>query len=603
MKSKITKNLNIEIIQGDQVESLKAGEILYEAKQYSEAFRHFQKALDEAPKDAKVKMMLGLTEIKLLNPAKAVELFCSAIEIDPNNSELYYFLGDAMCQINQYDAAHECFLKSLELNPDDHKTEEAIQIVEICRRAMSKLSATELEIVNSNRVHDLLVLNIEYYNKGNREASIYLSSRLLQINPDDYRSQFLSLASMFDGSHKKSATARDGTLDLIETNNLFKNPTLFNLSVIRFAADRCSNIGPFNKSIELYRLLAPLSQTAEDYFRLSETLAQGNYFEESIKNLLKAMEIDPATYNTQSNRETIELATARQNNTSSQHKPARKEKIGRYPATSDFTGDFGKLIKNFIAINLANEEKFIGNKTNFFTMGSCFARSISSGLNSKGYTSRHLEISEYVNTTYANRAFIDWLIDPDAKSQVNSRFRELIPAEWDPNMTLKIINESDVFILTLGVAPAFFDKSSGAFILPRPSALNSRALAEKYIFRTTSVTENVSNVLYLLKFIRSLSPSIKIVVTVSPIPIIASFEFESCVQADCLSKSIMRVVAHEVTNNSGIENIFYWPSFEIFRWAGSNSSSYYSVDDGAAWHVSESKVAGTVDAFIDLFSY
>ena len=143
MKSKITKNLNIEIIQGDQVESLKAGEILYEAKQYSEAFRHFQKALDEAPKDAKVKMMLGLTEIKLLNPAKAVELFCSAIEIDPNNSELYYFLGDAMCQINQYDAAHECFLKSLELNPDNHKTEEAIQIVEICRRAMSKLSATE----------------------------------------------------------------------------------------------------------------------------------------------------------------------------------------------------------------------------------------------------------------------------------------------------------------------------------------------------------------------------------------------------------------------------------------------------------------------------
>ena len=125
-----------------------------------------------------------------------------------------------------------------------------------------------------------------------------------------------------------------------------------------------------------------------------------------------------------------------------------------------------------------------------------------------------------------------------------------------------------MFILTLGVAPAFFDRDTGSFVLPRPTALNSRALAEKYLYRTTSVQENVDNVLYLLDFVRSVAPDIKIVVTVSPVPLQASFEFESAVQADCLSKSTMRLTAHEVVNNSDIQNIFYWPSFEIFRWAG-----------------------------------
>ena len=82
----------------------------------------------------------------------------------------------------------------------------------------------------------------------------------------------------------------------------------------------------------------------------------------------------------------------------------------------------------------------------------------------------------------------------------------------------------------------------------------------------------------------------------------ASFEYELAVQADCLSKSTMRLVAHEVVNQSDISDILYWPSFEIFRWAGSNCSNYYAADDGAAWHVSEEKVAGTIRAFVEMFS-
>ena len=423
--------------------------------------------------------------------------------------------------------------------------------------------------------------------------------KLLELTPKDINARFVYAQLIDDGSHKKRAEARDLMLSILDDHpELFDSPTDGNLHLIRSAALRCSHVGPFPKSIELFRKLAHASNKASDYFQLSEILTKDNLFEESVASLEKAIALDPASYDTASNRDTLEIARSQPKTKSAKS----KSKVGRYPETTDFLGDFQALIRDHVAVNLNSEPKFLNKATRFFTMGSCFARNLAASLNASGYVSHHMEISEYINTTFANRVFVDWLGDADIDGSIRDRIVELLPPGWSRENTLAVIKTSDVFILTLGVAAAFFDRTNGAFVLPRPSALNSRALAEKYLFRTASVQENVDNVLYLLKFIRSISPEIKIVVTVSPVPLLASFEFESTVQADCLSKSTMRLVAHEVVNNSGISNILYWPSFEVFRWAGSNASNYFAADDGAAWHVSEEKVTGTVRAFIDMFS-
>jgi tetratricopeptide (TPR) repeat protein len=426
--------------------------------------------------------------------------------------------------------------------------------------------------------------------------------KLLQLDSKDVNARFIYAQLIEDGTHKKHAEARDLLLSILDDNpGIYDNPTEDNLSLIRGAALRCSNIGPNDRAIELLRKLARASSRASDYFQLSEVLTRCDAFAESIASLRKAMLLDPENFDTDANRETLKFATSRLAQATSKTANDAK-KVGRYPDTQDFTGDLRKLIRNHIAVNLNSAPKFIDKATRFFTMGSCFARNLSESLTESGYASHHMEISEYINTTFANRVFVDWLRDADIDEAICTRFVELLPRRWSKESALQAIKNSDVFILTLGVAPAFFDRETGSFVLPRPTALNSRALAEKYLFRTTSVKENVDNVLYLLDFIRSISPEIKIVVTVSPVPLQASFEFESAVQADCLSKSIMRLTAHEVVNNSNISNIFYWPSFEIFRWAGSNAGDFYAADDGAAWHVSEDKVSSTVRAFVEMFS-
>jgi tetratricopeptide (TPR) repeat protein len=426
--------------------------------------------------------------------------------------------------------------------------------------------------------------------------------KLLQLDSKDVNARFIYAHLIEDGTHKKHAEARDLLLSILDDNpGIYDTPTEDNLNLIRGAALRCSNIGPNDRAIDLLRKLARASNRADDHFHLSEVLTRCNAFEESIASLEKAMTLDPISFHTEANRETLKVARSQLNKATSKTAGDTK-KVGRYPETQDFTGDLRKLIRNHIAVNLNSAPKFIDKATRFFTMGSCFARNLSKNLTESGYTSHHMEISEYINTTFANRVFVDWLRDADIDPTIRSRLVELLPPGWSKENTLQAIKSSNVFILTLGVAPAFFDRDTGSFVLPRPSALNSRALAEKYLFRTTSVKDNVDNVLYLIDFIRSVSPGIKIVVTVSPVPLLASFEFESAVQADCLSKSTMRLVAHEVVNNSNLPDIFYWPSFEIFRWAGSNASDFYAADDGAAWHVSEDKVAGTIRSFVEIFS-
>jgi tetratricopeptide (TPR) repeat protein len=445
-------------------------------------------------------------------------------------------------------------------------------------------------------------LGFKYIQDKDYASAQFAFKKVIELDKTDINTRFIYAHLIEDGSHKKCAESRDLMLLILDENpTIFDHPTKTNLDLIRGAARRCRDVGPITKAIELFRKLARASNSALDYFYLSEVLSSRNFFKEAISSLEKAIVLDPANFDTKANRETLKIARSRLGEASSTAGKS-KTKIGRYPDTEDFLGDFQKLMKNHIAVNLRSEPKFLGKDTRIFTMGSCFARNLSRSLTDNGYVSRHMEISEHINTTFANRVFVDWLGDADIDDAIRQRIVELLPPGWSKENTIEIIKNSDIFILTLGVAPAFFDRTTGNFVLLRPNLLNSRTLAEKYLFRTTSVKENVDNVLYLIDFVRKISPHLKIVVTVSPIPLIASFECESAVQADCLSKSTMRLVAHDVVNGSNISNILYWPSFEVFRWAGSNCSNYYAADDGAAWHVSEEKVAGTIRAFVEMFS-
>ncbi|MCE1226837.1 MAG: GSCFA domain-containing protein [Geobacteraceae bacterium] len=423
----------------------------------------------------------------------------------------------------------------------------------------------------------------------NYEDAFPILTRLLDENPDDMEVCYcLVTGLMKTGSHKHIAIARDILFEILSRPSE-DNRTDF----MRVAATCCSMIGPLDKSVELWRMIVRQEETADNYYRLSDALAHTDCLTESLECLQRAACLDPKYNN---------LLDEYSSRNISESRPDLKR--GRYPDTNLIQHDLKRVILDFVAADLQNVPKFISKGTRFFTMGSCFAKNIAKALQKRSFHADYLGITEQVNSTYANRYFVDFLADklPES-SPLSKRFYGLIGEHYTVNELNELLITCDVFILTLGVAPCFFDSETAKFVMPRPTALNSRALAEKYRFRTTSVAENVNNVVYLLSYVRKINPSVKIIISESPVPLHMTFEFRSAIMADCLSKSTLRVAAHEIVNNSDLKEIYYWPSFEIFRWLGCHiANPVYGTDDGASWHVSEDLVNLTMECFIEMFS-
>ena len=93
-------------------------------------------------------------------------------------------------------------------------------------------------------------------------------------------------------------------------------------------------------------------------------------------------------------------------------------------------------------------------------------------------------------------------------------------------------------------------------------------------------------------------PGLPIVLTLSPVPLRATFEPISCFAADCLSKSILRAAIGEVTAGSQAANVHYWPSFEIVRWMGGHLAVSMYGEDGNTRHVNRFAVKMIVDSFM-----
>jgi hypothetical protein len=162
-----------------------------------------------------------------------------------------------------------------------------------------------------------------------------------------------------------------------------------------------------------------------------------------------------------------------------------------------------------------------------------------------------------------------------------------------------LLGQADVIIYTLGVAPCFFDKASGAFVLP-PRAQGVRSVVGgKYVFRTTTVDENVANLRGIVAAVRQVNPDCRFVFSLSPVPLTSTLEPRAALEADCLSKATLRVAVDQVVADT--RGCVYWPAFEIVRWLGACVPDMYGEEDGTTHHVSERIIRTIMRHFLRLY--
>ncbi len=134
----------------------------------------------------------------------------------------------------------------------------------------------------------------------------------------------------------------------------------------------------------------------------------------------------------------------------------------------------------------------------------------------------------------------------------------------------------DVFVFTLGLTECWKDKRDGAVFPLCPGVEGGEFDEAKFEFYNQTVTDVIDDLNEFNILLLDVNPNAKIILTVSPVPLMATAEQETHVLcATTYSKSVLRVAADTVSKKNS--NIHYFPSYEIIT-GNYNRGSYYADD-------------------------
>ena len=128
------------------------------------------------------------------------------------------------------------------------------------------------------------------------------------------------------------------------------------------------------------------------------------------------------------------------------------------------------------------------------------------------------------------------------------------------------LRSANVVIITLGLVEVWFDKTTQTYLNLMPNLKILKREPGRFEMHVLSYEDIVSDVQEILTIIRAnAQPNVKFLLTVSPVPLHATFRNQDCMQANMYSKSVQRAAADflELSN----EDVAYFPSYEMVTMA------------------------------------
>ena len=109
-------------------------------------------------------------------------------------------------------------------------------------------------------------------------------------------------------------------------------------------------------------------------------------------------------------------------------------------------------------------------------------------------------------------------------------------------------------------------------------------------FHVQTADECVTDLEKIYKIIKQFNPDISIIISVSPVPLFATFRQDvDPITANMLSKSTLRVAAEQFSNNH--DNVYYFPAYEILTTVMKNP---YEDDNR---HIRQESIREMMDIF------
>jgi hypothetical protein len=275
----------------------------------------------------------------------------------------------------------------------------------------------------------------------------------------------------------------------------------------------------------------------------------------------------------------------------------------RYEIGSELNSNFRNSERG-TRITTVRKELFPA-RTGVFTIGSCFAENVRNALNANGYAARpryqDLDIDRatqmagplhHINyyTPFAIRQEVERVLDGLGPEPIHlpvapGKWKVLVEgweALWqDPlrhgvvaqteegildvmakidALTRDALERAEAFVITLGLIESWVDTETGRHVWSS-KVRNVSPEPDRFQFRLTDYTENYEAIRWVCQTIADRFPGKPVVITVSPVGLLATFSGRDIVVANSYSKSVLRAVAGAIEVE--FPHVTYWPSYEF----------------------------------------
>ncbi len=262
----------------------------------------------------------------------------------------------------------------------------------------------------------------------------------------------------------------------------------------------------------------------------------------------------------------------------------------------------------------------------FFCIGSCFARNIEEHLMYRGIRVDSKRIAFGDAATRPN-AFVNkftpgsilnelrWSLagetyPRDSIVEDDGAWRDLQLAPWSSALPFDHaverrqtvqryfarIRNADVVIVTLGLVETWFDLQASVTLNTAPSFWMSRRFPGRFRLIVTDYAANLAAVNAVIALVTShAAGGVRIILTVSPVPMSQTFTADDILVANTYSKSTLRAVASDAAR--GHDHVQYYPAYDTIT--ASNRSLAFNPIDNA--HVTDAAVASVTSHFLQTY--
>ena len=125
----------------------------------------------------------------------------------------------------------------------------------------------------------------------------------------------------------------------------------------------------------------------------------------------------------------------------------------------------------------------------------------------------------------------------------------------------RVFTESDVVVFTLGLTEAWMSTMDGAVYPTAPGVIAGSQDNSRHVFQNFSYPEVLSDLLDWCQRVREMNSNVRILLTVSPVPLNATYMPRNVWTSTTYSKAVLRAVAGDVATE--LSYVDYFPSYEI----------------------------------------